>query len=525
MLLVTIASIWLAAELPPQAFYSGDSGVKLIAARNAIAHPSRPFEIDLPEVNGRPMPYVERFFAVHGQHAHALQSPLFPAVSAPFVAVFGLRGAYILPLSSFIALLPLLGRIARHVVPNVSPTTVAVVGLFAGPLVFYAFEFWEHVPAIACLAAATALVTAPGATRTQLVASGVLSAVAIMLRPEAVWYVIALAGWRVYARARIGYYAAAAALILALFALFNLNESGTIGGLHASANMAPLLDNWASIRLQRGALWFWPGSLLWSAGVLVLIASWVVSLAGVNLRLAQVVALCAAALLAVEAARGSYARESLWHCWPVGLLLLVPSSRLREIALLWWLSLFTIVAVWLSSTHDGGAQWGPRFVLIAAPALIALAAANATDAAGPGPARKFRQALVLIVLLAGLWTTRAAYRELRGTKQFYAELVDAVDRSVEKGAVIVFSTWWFDQVVASLYSSRSFLYADSAPAAAAILHELQTSGVRSAALVWSREQAEDDVLAQAASGCEIVQATDPPQRYVRILEVICRPDK
>src|SRR5687767_7382548 len=132
VLLVTIASIWLAAELPPHAFYSGDSGVKLIAARNAIPHPSRPFEIDLPEIAGRPVPYVERFFAVHGQHAHALQSPLFPVVSAPFVAVFGVRGAYILPLISFIALLPLLARIASHLVPNVSPATVAVVGLFAG---------------------------------------------------------------------------------------------------------------------------------------------------------------------------------------------------------------------------------------------------------------------------------------------------------------------------------------------------------------------------------------------------------
>jgi hypothetical protein len=526
VLLVTIASIWLAAELPPQAFYSGDSGVKLIAARNAIAHPSRPFEVDLPEIDGRPVPYVERFFAVHGQHAHALQSPVFPVVSAPFVAAFGLRGAYILPLVSFIALLPVLARMARHVAPDVNVATLALVGVFAGPLVFYAFEFWEHVPAVACLAAATALIVFTGATRAELIASGLLSAVAVTLRPEAVWYVGALIGWRLYARARLGSYVAGAALIIGPFALFNLVESGTVGGLHASANMAPLLDDWANVRLQRGALWFWPGSVLWSAGVLVLIASWVASLANVNPRLTQLAALCAVAILAGDAARGSYARESLWHCWPAGLLLLVPSSRLREIAHLWWLSLFTVIAVWLSSTHDGGAQWGPRFVLIAAPALIVLAAANATDAAGPGRARKVRQALVLIVLLAGLWTTRAAYRELRGAKQFYAELVDAVDRSVQTGGVIVFSTWWFDQVVASLYSSRTFLYADSAPAAAAILHELQTAGVSSAALVWSREQAEDDVLARAADGsCEIAQATDLPQREVRILKVVCRPGK
>ncbi len=527
LLLVSIASVWLAAELPPHAFYSGDSGVKLIAARNAIAHPTRPFEIDLPRINGRPVPYVERFFGVHGGHAHSLQTPLFPVVSAPFVAVFGLRGAYILPLISFVALLPLLARVARHVAPDVSITTLTVVGLFAGPVLFYAFEFWEHLPAIACLAGATALLSIPRAAPTHLIASGSLSAAAILLRPEALWYVIALAVWQIYARVRLGYFAASACLILGFFALFNLLESGNLMGPHISANLAPLLDNWAAVRLQRGALWFWPGSTLWVVGVLVLIASWVASLANVNLRLAQAVALLAVAVLALEAASGAYARESLWNCWPAGLLLFVPTSRFRDFAPVWWLTVFTVVAVWLSSTHDGGAQWGPRFVLIAAPAMIVLAAASASDAAGPGQARRFRQALVLVVLLAGLWTTRAAYRELRGTKQFYAELVQAVDSFTEKDSVIVFGTWWFDQVVASLYPSRTFLYADSAPTAAAILKELQIGNIREAVLVWSREQDADGAIANAVNGtCYQTAAThDIPQRELRMVKVTCSPGR
>jgi hypothetical protein len=523
LLLVSIASVWLAAELPPNAFYSGDSGVKLIAARNAIAHSSRPFAIELPRINGRPVPYVESFFSVHGGHAHSLQSPLFPVVSAPFIAVFGLRGAYILPIISFVALLPLLTRIARHVAPDASGATVSLVGLFAGPVLFYAFEFWEHLPAIACLAGATALLSTSRATRTHLIASGSLSAAAILLRPEALWYVIALAGWQIYARARLGYFVAAAALILGLFALFNLLESGNLMGPHISANLAPLLDNWARVRIQRGALWFWPGSSLWVVGILVLMSTAVASLANVNLRMAQVVALCAVAILALEAASGAYARASLWNCWPAGLLLFVPSSRFRELAPLWWLTAFTVVAVWLSSAHDGGAQWGPRFVLIAAPAMIVLAAANASDAAGPGQARRFRQVLVLIVLLAGLWTTRAAYRELRGTKQFYAELVQAVDHFTEKDSVIVFGTWWFDQVVASLYPSRTFLYAGSAPTAGAILKELQAANVREAVLVWSREQEADGAIANAVSDTCFHTAAihDIPHRELRMVKVTC----
>lgn len=523
LLVVAAAAVWLAAELPPHAFYSGDSGVKLIAARNAIAHPARPFEIDLPTIGGRPVPYVERFFSVHGNHAHSLQSPVFPVVSAPFIAVFGLRGAYFLPLVSFLALVPLLARIARHVAPDVSAATVSLVGIFAGPLLFYALEYWEHVPAIACLAGATALLCTPHVTPRRLIGSGSLSAAAILLRPEALWYVIALVGWQLYARRRVGYYVATVALIMGVFALFNLFESGTVMGPHLSANMAPLLDDWAGVRLQRGALWFWPGSTLWVAAALVLTASWVAFIGGVNPRLAQSLALCAVAIMALDAAGGAYARESLWNCWPAGLLLLVPSTRVRDIAPMWWLSVFTVVAVWLSSTHDGGAQWGPRFALIAAPAMMVIAAANASDAVGPGQARRFRQALVLMVLLAGLWSTRAAYRELRGAKQFYAQLVDAVERSTATGSVLVFSTWWFDQVVASLSSSRTFLYADSASTAATILRELQSGGIRDAVLVWSREQPADGAIVEAVDGTcyQAAQTRDIPERELRIVKVRC----
>jgi hypothetical protein len=157
--------------------------------------------------------------------------------------------------------------------------------------------------------------------------------------------------------------------------------------------------------------------------------------------------------------------------------------------------------------------------------MIVLAAASASDASGPGRARRFRQALVLVVLLAGLWTTRAAYRELRGTKQFYAGLVHAVDGATDTGSVIVFGTWWFDQVVAALYPSRTFLYADGAPAAGAILEELQGSDVRDAVLIWSREEAADGAIANAVGGTchQTSRIHDIPQRQLRVLKVTCGP--
>jgi len=151
----------LAAALPADGFYAGDSGVKLIAAYNAIQHPSRPFQIDLPVIGGERMPLVERFFWVHGTHAHALQSPVFPVVSAPFIAAFGIRGAYVVPALSFVLLVPSLFVIARRAAPDISRGLVLTMAIAASRLSFYAFEFWEHLPAAACLAAAAAIVLAP----------------------------------------------------------------------------------------------------------------------------------------------------------------------------------------------------------------------------------------------------------------------------------------------------------------------------------------------------------------------------
>ena len=92
-IVAVLALVVLARGLPAETFFVGDPGVKLIAARNAIDHASAPLEIPLPVIGGVPLPYVEPFFVVHSDHAHAVTSEAFPLVSAPFIATFGVRGA------------------------------------------------------------------------------------------------------------------------------------------------------------------------------------------------------------------------------------------------------------------------------------------------------------------------------------------------------------------------------------------------------------------------------------------------
>lgn len=83
----------LAHGLPTRTFFAGDPGVKLIAVRNAIEHPTRPFDIDLPRLDTKQVDFLDAFFRVHGNHAHATTSALFPLMSAPLIAAFGVRAA------------------------------------------------------------------------------------------------------------------------------------------------------------------------------------------------------------------------------------------------------------------------------------------------------------------------------------------------------------------------------------------------------------------------------------------------
>jgi hypothetical protein len=186
-----VALVAMAAALPPHGFFAGDSGVKLIVARNVAAAPAWPPRVVLPVIDGRPAPqFLEPFFVAHDDHAHGVTSSLLPVLSAPLITLFGLRGAYLIPLLSFAATVPLLALVQRRAGLSGSPWMLGIVTIAAGPLLFYGLELWEHAPAVAALTAFTAL--ACGTRRIEHVAGGACAALAILFRPEAVWYVAAV---------------------------------------------------------------------------------------------------------------------------------------------------------------------------------------------------------------------------------------------------------------------------------------------------------------------------------------------
>jgi hypothetical protein len=153
---------------------------------------------------------------------------------------------------------------------------------------------------------------------------------------------------------------------------------------------------------------------------------------------------------------------------------------------------------------------------------MVLAASAIADLVALGSWRWARITLTVVVLVAALLTTRAAYRELRGAKNVYARIVAATDSLTRPGEPIVTNVWWFDQVVAPLYGTRTFLYVPDRATAAQTFSELAAAGERNIALVWTREpEGEPLNLAGNGSCYRIVGEKAIPERQLVFASGAC----
>src|SRR5262245_58514909 len=157
LLLFAGVLVSLQSSLRADAFFVGDPGIKLIAAKNAIARPDHPLDIPLPVIGNDSVPYVEPFFEVHENHAHAVTAEPFPLISASFIRQFGPRGAYVLPAAGFVGILVGCAWLAVVLDSRRNPIVVVLIAGLATPFLFYGLEFWEHAPAMALATNATAM--------------------------------------------------------------------------------------------------------------------------------------------------------------------------------------------------------------------------------------------------------------------------------------------------------------------------------------------------------------------------------
>jgi hypothetical protein len=187
---------------------------------------------------------------------------------------------------------------------------------------------------------------------------------------------------------------------------------------------------------------------------------------------------------------------------------------------LWSVAAIDAILVLVTAPNDGGAQWGPRYLLFACIPLTILAADTLSGLSRDGARSASVAAIALVILVGGAWNQRDAYRTLQGTKGSYGELVDFVDQSAGASPYVVTDIWWLDQAVAAR-PRLIFLFADLDLKRAELLRRLQDAGIRQVIVVTLRQPLPSADKWRAGTCFEETDRTELPRHNVMALRLTC----
>lgn len=517
-----VVGVILVRRMPVDAWFVSDPGAKYIAVQNLLEHPTRPFEIDLspiPDQFARTMrPHL---FELHGDHAHAVTSQVFPLLSAPFVRWLGPIGLTVLPLIGWVLIGPLTARLAEILGVRAPAWLVIITSAAASPFVFYGLEGWEHVPAVAFVIAAAVGVLSPSGGLVRVVLGGFCAAMAVQLRPEAAGAVLALTIIAVLRRqptTRLVAAAAGAAMGLLPLAVYNYAHFGTPASPHLAANLGHLSVGWWHERLNYLAHWFVPSRTYVSVAFGVLAAAWLLA-RYTRLRVAGFGLCCFIVFgLAFEEARRHEILDNFFRVLPVGLLAFLPLARPSPARRdLWIWCGVTFAGCLLAAPNDGGGQWGPRYLQPMIPAFICL---GLDGVAGTTMRRGVAWAIGAWVIVAGVVVSLQAARELREAKIVSDRLVHRTAADAQGASFVVSDVWWLATYHAAAIDYRRMLFVDSPTAAAPLIDALAPAEL----LLVTNEPANDtDAPDWSFARCAIVDRPAPgPDDPVRRVRLACR---
>ncbi|MBW4486344.1 MAG: hypothetical protein KME12_01000 [Trichocoleus desertorum ATA4-8-CV12] len=187
-------SLCLQALVPNDVFYSGDGGLKALLAKQFSAGNFH-FDLRLP-VNT----WIQSLwdiglypfrppFVYNVENRYFVTFPFtFPLVTAPFHALLGFRGLYVVPLvSTWVLWFSFYLACQRLKLGKISTSIALVVLIFTAPLSLYSAMYWEHTLAVALAFQGLALALVPpvkGLSTRDAIFSGALIGLAVWFRPE-----------------------------------------------------------------------------------------------------------------------------------------------------------------------------------------------------------------------------------------------------------------------------------------------------------------------------------------------------
>jgi hypothetical protein len=452
---VCLATIY---ATPGDAYWIVDSGAKALISRRLLESGYAQLDLGYPAAHLDPeavaFPIPPPYAVRRGEGFVSQYPPAYPALAAPFLAALGERG---------LRLPAALGNAAcAWIAPVLGRRWAFAGGLFlalATPIYFYGVTVWEHSLCVALPLAACVLLARPG--RWRLVVAGALVAAACWLRAELALMGLAIAAVCI-ARGRrwadaVALALGAAPLAAALLA-FNAGVYGSPLGPHVGGNvgMTQATASASPAQLARGA-----AALLAAYGGgpregAVLFGALAVCLFGGVLAARRERAAGAVTCLALAAGAAASLLGSLrisqaavpFRALPYynGLMLQAPviclagigavhTWRRREYAALrlgvgaglLFLAVGIPFRVLLTDFLTGG-HWGPRMLLPAMPALVALGivALRSGLGAGRGPLRTLTAATAIALALACLTSSSVATWLLDRQKREVRELQTAI---------------------------------------------------------------------------------------------------
>jgi hypothetical protein len=458
--------------LPADGFFAGDCAAKYLQARAVLANgPLRPW-IEGPAIDDETaLQWREPVLLVRRGHLVSQFSWLMPLLGAPFLGLLGLRGLYVIPAVAIGVIFLATSSMGRTLGQPAGGAWSGWCAVLATPLLFYGAELWEHAPAVALTAVATALLvrderlTPRGALVIALCLVGAFS-----LRAEtfAVGPALLLARALTFGRASLVRDLRAllpgGVVAFAVLAGMNYISYANVMPAHVQQQVGGGLTSW---ELRRDAIQW----LLLPPSRLPFVAGLGVALGAAFLRGPRMRLLAAQAGVAVMLAASfgpalwrtfalgrpwaaSFEMPSLAHTWPIAAVLcLLPALRpLRDRERLLALAtgatlLFTLAAL----PQTGGAQWSARFFLAVMPAGAALAIELAR--------RRGTRILAATAIVASMALQVYGLTQLRYYKRINAQITHFTATATQSGDIIVSDIFWYPQVTVSLYPTRRLLYA------------------------------------------------------------------
>lgn len=199
-------SLYLLFQIPNGVYFSGDGGLKSLVAQQLS---QGQMQIDLIKPSGDWIsqlwkqgfyPYEEPFVYYINDKYYITFPFTFSVITAPFHALFGYRGLYILPLVAVWAIWLGFYRFCRLFNFNQLMISLGLFGLiFASNLTLYGAMYWEHSLAVALCFFGMLILLYPqqnsGLSVKQAIISGVLIGLSAWVRSEYLAMVATLGGF------------------------------------------------------------------------------------------------------------------------------------------------------------------------------------------------------------------------------------------------------------------------------------------------------------------------------------------